>query len=72
MKGLYTLHFILNISAEFICHSFVIVCSFLSGETKQARVHISTQKAPTAAKRQTKHTQLFNNVLFLGQVDVSA
>ncbi len=41
-KRLYALHFILSISTECICHSFVIVCIFLSGKTKQANVHIST------------------------------
>lgn len=62
---LFTLHFILSISAEFICHSLVIVCRFLSGERKQATVLNYTQITPTATKnkQETKVTQLFNNVL---------
>lgn len=65
---LYTLHFALNISTECICDSFVIVCRFLSGETKQAYVHQSEHRLLKNVKLNTLN---YSTMFFLRQVDLS-
>lgn len=67
-NSLYTLHFVLNISTECICHSFVIVCRFLSGETKQAHVHQSEHQLLKNGKLNTLN---YSTMFFFRQVDLS-